>query len=126
VRRSIDPADGFMLVEVIVAAGIVVVGIVALAQLFTLSVAANLAARHRTEAIVLAAAKVEELRAGRWGDEPDGNAGDRVGIYARRWSVHPAAGRDGMAVVIDVRVTRGPVEQARLVTVKVRSADDDR
>jgi Tfp pilus assembly protein PilV len=123
VNRNVNAAEGFLLVEVLVAGVIVVIGVVALAQLFTLAVAANLAARHRTEAIVLAAAKIEELRASRWGEEPDGSAGDRVGIYTRRWSVHPVAARNGMAVVIDVRITRGPIEEARLVTVKVRSAD---
>ncbi len=124
-RRTPYAASGFLLVEVLIAGGIVVIGLVALAQLFTLAVASNLASRQRTEAIVLAAQKVEELRAMPWGTEQSAGSSDRVGPYSRRWAVAAFPPRPDVALTIEVRVGRtdaGQADQARLVTVKVKQA----
>ena len=62
-RRSPSAArdDGFTLLEVIVALGIVVVIVTALAQLVAMSVRANVLARTTTTATILAQQKMEEL-----------------------------------------------------------------
>ena len=54
--------DGFSLVEVLVALGLIVILITSLAPLFALAAASNVAARARTAAALLAEEKLEELR----------------------------------------------------------------
>jgi type II secretory pathway pseudopilin PulG len=85
-------ADGFSLIEVLVATGLLATALVSLAQLFALSTKSNLTARQVSYATVLAEQKIEELRALAWGydtegvptsdvssntatDEPDGGTG---------------------------------------------------
>ena len=58
---------GFSLVEVMVASLILTTGVLALAQLFTLSTTANVSSRYTTYTTVLAGQKMEELRALTWG-----------------------------------------------------------
>jgi type II secretory pathway pseudopilin PulG len=65
VRRRGDA--GFSLVETIVATAILATSLVALAQLFAISVKTNAGARNTTFAIVLAQQKIEQLRALTWG-----------------------------------------------------------
>jgi len=55
-------AEGFSLIEVLVATTIVVVGIVGVAQLFALATHANLHAKQTTFAAVLGQQKMEQLR----------------------------------------------------------------
>ncbi len=59
--------SGFTLIEVLVAATILITGVVALAELFFLSTQANRAARGSTFAMVLAQQKMEQLRSLTWG-----------------------------------------------------------
>jgi type II secretory pathway pseudopilin PulG len=66
--------DGFSLVEVLVAAGLLATVLVSLAELFALSARANLASRNTTYASILAAQKLEELRSLAWGFDPGGAA----------------------------------------------------
>lgn len=54
--------QGFSLIEVLVALGLVVILITSLAQLFALATMSNVAARARTMATLLAEEKLEELR----------------------------------------------------------------
>jgi type II secretory pathway pseudopilin PulG len=63
---------GFTLLEVLVATGILVAAVVALAQMFVLSTQTNTMARKTTYAAVLADQKVEELRALTWGFDTQG------------------------------------------------------
>ena len=56
-------SDGFSLVEVLVATGLLMTAVVSLAQLFVLATRANAVAGEMTEATLLAARKIEELRA---------------------------------------------------------------
>jgi len=110
--------DGFSLVEVLIAAAIFVTGVAAVLQLVTLAASSDLGARHRTEAAVLAAQKIEELLNLPWGTES--GADDQRGAYLRRWDVQPLAANPQSALTLDVRVTIGGGEQARLLAVKVR------
>ena len=91
-------SDGFSLVEVLVATGLIMTAVVSLAQLFVLATRANLAAGEMTEATVFAAQKIEELRAAPFpsvlgsqsvdyldsrGEKLGAAAGRRA--YVRRW-----------------------------------------
>jgi len=63
VCRSVCGSErGFSLIEVLIASLVLAVGVVSLAQLFTIAIASNLSARDTTEGTVLAAQKMEELR----------------------------------------------------------------
>jgi type II secretory pathway pseudopilin PulG len=64
--RSCQSASGFSLTEALVAMGIVTTAVVSLAQLFAVSTRSNIASRNTTFAAVLAAQKMEELRALTW------------------------------------------------------------
>jgi hypothetical protein len=110
------------LVEVLVATGLLMSVIVSLAQLFVLATRANAAAGEMTEVTILAAQKVEELRAaplpnllGSQSVDYVDSRGERLGsatstgrrAYARRWWVEsPAAGTEAVAVVVTVVVSR--------------------
>jgi type II secretory pathway pseudopilin PulG len=65
--RFSNSEAGFTLAEVLVATGILVTGLVAVAQLFAIGTQANIAARSTTYATVLAEQKIEQLRALAWG-----------------------------------------------------------
>ena len=58
---------GFSLFEVVIAMGVMTVGLVALAQLFALSTTANHSSRTTTFATMLAQQKMEQLRGLTWG-----------------------------------------------------------
>lgn len=126
--------QGFSLVEVLVATTVLVVGLVALAQLFTVATLSNLSASQTTHATVLAAQKLEELRSlallarGQtppWGLTPLEDR-DRVGAYTRRWDVAPLPRDPDNTIVIQVSVRHptSPSREARLVTLLTRRAGD--
>jgi type II secretory pathway pseudopilin PulG len=58
---------GFSLVEVLVAAVVLMVGVIAVAQMFVASTHQNMEARRVTTTAVLAQQKIEQLRALAWG-----------------------------------------------------------
>ena len=58
---------GFSLMEVLIAMGVMTVGLVALAQLFAVSTTANHASKTTTFAVMLAQQKMEQLRGLTWG-----------------------------------------------------------
>jgi len=132
-----QPTDqGFSLIEVIIAAGILSGAAVALSGLCVLSADALLAARQRSLAGVLASTKLEELLADSDALRGGIDAGDRVnasggsepdpnGWYQRRWSVAASPALPEKLVVISVIVTsaagaRLHVHDVRLVTVAER------
>lgn len=98
------------------------VGVASLAQLFTLAVGSNIAATHRTHAAMLAAQKLEELRALEWDAAFQSGGADGVGEYMRRWSIDPLPGNPDTAVVIDVVVTWNQLQVGHLATIKSRRA----
>jgi prepilin-type N-terminal cleavage/methylation domain-containing protein len=70
---STDTRDaGFTLVEVLVALVLVAIISLGVAQMFVISVRANSAARNQTTTTILAAQKMEQLRALTWGFDDDG------------------------------------------------------
>jgi Tfp pilus assembly protein PilV len=125
---------GFCLVEVLIAATIVIVAIAGLGQLFVISSVANQRARSRTIATVLATAKMEELRAAAnapasgldyadaRGMLSDHGAGPAPGAsYVRRWSA-AAMPANPRAFILDVQVMfpqASPGETVRISGLKV-------
>ena len=107
---------GFALLDTLIAMTILVVAVLSLAQLLTLASLANIAAGQMTTATILAASKMEELRALPWGRT---SGEDRVGGHTRRWSVGPFPADALNAAIVDVRVDPGAV---RLVALRARFA----
>jgi hypothetical protein len=134
-------------VEVLIATGLMATAIASLPHLFAIAVRANLDAGETTWATVLAAQKIEELRAEPF-PEPSVRqsvdyidpGGTRVGdpgstrpAYTRRWWIEPLPSGPGTTVVITVVVSRyrrgdGDAldaagqrrDAARLVTLRTR------
>jgi prepilin-type N-terminal cleavage/methylation domain-containing protein len=65
--RVLGDERGFSLLEMLVAATILTVGLAALAQLFAISTRANFSAKSTTAAVILAQQKMEQLRGLTWG-----------------------------------------------------------
>jgi type II secretory pathway pseudopilin PulG len=148
--RHKDEERGFSLIETVVAAGIVAGAFAALAQVFALSIAHNVAARNGSTAMLLAAQKMEQLRGlipgidlnegGTLGSSVAGfadyldQAGNILGVdgsvppgtvYVRRWSVAAMSAKPDL-LVIQVMVTKPVpepvVDAASLVTLRSRRA----
>jgi type II secretory pathway pseudopilin PulG len=64
--------SGFSLLEVLIATAMLATAVVSLAGLFAVATRSNLASRGTTYAAILAAQKLEELRALTWGFDRDG------------------------------------------------------
>ena len=126
---------GFSLVEVLIASTILIVALLSLAQLLSLTTAANAAARRVTFSTVFAAEKLEELHTLTW-ESVRRQAGvsvdylDRSGrpvegraaaTYARRWIIDPLPGDPNNSLVIQVIVSdrRDEVRVADVRTRKV-------
>ena len=142
-RVPLGSADGFSLVEVLVAVGLMATALTTLASLFAFP--SNRISHPGIEPMpaVLAQQKLEELRADAWesysgqpstgldyvdlegkvvgvGTDPSGR-----GVYARRWSIEPLPADPGNAVIIQVEAGRknsglSPLDRSRVVTVKTR------
>jgi prepilin-type N-terminal cleavage/methylation domain-containing protein len=118
-RRTPAPR-GFSLVEVLIATGLLATVIASIPHLFAIAIRANLDAGDTSFATVLAAQKIEELRAGpfpgpvdrRSGDylDSEGNRLDDPGAtrraYTRRWRIEPLPSAPANTVVITVVVSR--------------------
>jgi prepilin-type N-terminal cleavage/methylation domain-containing protein len=123
-------ANGFSLLEVLVAVLLVGGAIAGLGQLVTMAARANVAARSATIAAVLAAQKMEQLRADAdrltnggslqddvagYSDAFDGHGhradGDGVS-FIRRWAVSPLPFDPVNSWVLRVRVARVPGRNA--------------
>jgi hypothetical protein len=72
VRKRIVAASGFTLLEALIGATIVVVGVFALIHLLLLSARATVGARNATFTSLLASEKMEQLRALTWGFDAAG------------------------------------------------------
>ena len=120
-RRGPITASGFSLVEVLIATGLLATAIASLAHLFALATHANLAAGEVTWATVLAAQKIEELRAEPFPEQPVDQSieyldsrGDRLDAtasagrraYTRRWWIEPLPSASDDTVAITVGVSR--------------------
>jgi prepilin-type N-terminal cleavage/methylation domain-containing protein len=128
-------ADGFSLVEVMVATCVLAVGLVSLVQLALLAQAANRSAALVTVAAMLAQNKMEQLRSSSWPDASEscceyfGVHGERltggappVGTaFVRRWTIDPVSTMPESARVLQVWVTpAGGAAPVRLVSIRSR------
>lgn len=127
---------GFSLVEVLIATTLLATAISGLAHLFALAIRANFDAGDTTWATVLAAQKIEELRAGPF-PEPVDHAVDYLDsggirlddpgaaprVYTRRWWVEPLPSAPDTTMVITVAVSRYRRDVARLLTLRTRLAE---
>ena len=139
--------SGFSLVEVLIAAGLLATVIASLPHLFVVAARANADAGDTTWATVLAAQKLEELRAeifsGPFADQSVDyldsagksleDPGSTQRVYTRRWWIEPLPSAPDSTIVITVAVSRyrradegrsGSAvrlrEAARLVTLRTR------
>ena len=88
----ITKSNGFTLIEVLVAVVILSFSLLALAGLMVTTTKNNSFGNHMTEAATFAQDKLEELRAMRWENIPEGTSSDQksgsTGInYGRNWTV---------------------------------------
>ena len=112
--------QGCSLIEALIATTILAVGVASLAQLFTLAVASNISATHQTHATILAAQKLEELRALGWEAMVQSASADAIDEYTRRWRVDPLPANRDNAVIIDVVVAWNRSEVGHLTTIRSR------
>jgi hypothetical protein len=137
-------AHGCSLVEVVVAMAMLAAGLTALAPLMVQSARTTTASGNRTMAALLAADKLEQLRALAWTvdaaglpvSDPALSASpldaldrdvtgfvDRVGSWTRRWVVQPMPSLPIDVVVLQVRVVGTLGEDVRLVAIRARRAN---
>jgi len=85
-------SDGFSLIEILIAMVILSISLLALAGLMVTTTKNTSFGSHMTEATTFAQDKLEELRAIRWQNIPEGVGNDQKGgstgiNYGRNWSV---------------------------------------
>ena len=112
--------SGFSLVETLVASCILATALLTLVQLLAIASVANDAAGRLTRAALLAAQKIEDLRASSaTAFEGDGTDAPASG-FRREWSMRPLPSDPDHIVVMEVVVTiRGSA--TRLVAVRTRA-----
>jgi type II secretory pathway pseudopilin PulG len=86
---------GFSLVEVLVAAAVLMTGLIAVAQMFVVSTNQNMEARRVTTTAVLAQQKIEQLRALAWGFDEFGLP---VSDFASNIAVSPPTSAGGVGL----------------------------
>jgi Tfp pilus assembly protein PilV len=133
--RSMAPSrstseDGFSLIEVIVAAGIIGGAVITLAALCSASVGLMAAARYRSCALVLARAKLEEwiaaadvgqaLLDGADAVDADGRVtGDGTAVYVRRWRFTAPVVHADRLIACEVDVTANTAAGLHVGTTSV-------
>ena len=129
---------GFSLVETVVAASLLAVALVTLAQFVGAGVQSGAAARARTATTLIAGQKMEQIRALSWaaiaampGDNtdyldpsgrercPGASAPCGDAMYVRRWSATPARFSTGVLIIeVDVRPVGHGHGSTTLVTAR--------
>ena len=116
--RALTDTRGFSLLEALIAAAILASALLSLAQLIAFAVRTTAAAGRTTDAALLAAQKVEELRAGSWSELQPGTDSPAAG-FMRTWTVTPMAADPDYLVLLDV-IVRAPGGQARMIALKTK------
>lgn len=121
-------SSGFTLIEVIVAAGLLVAVAVGVAHVFGFTIAQNYIARQQLVMGVLAAAKLDDLSAAIARSLPVSPAQETIvdsgRSYERRWEIAAVPGYGADAVVVSVVVV-DPTRHApdvRLTTIRAVGA----
>lgn len=136
----LSAAEGFSLVEVLIAIAILITAAAAIPQLFTAAARANVEAGAVTWATTFAAQKLEELEAQSSLDATGGESIDYLDArgaldtpgspraYRRRWWIEPLPWAPDGPLVLGVAVSRyrdggdAAPETVRLVTLRARTA----
>jgi len=89
IHRHNKDKNGFTLLEVLIAMAILSIGLLALAGLQVVVIKGNASSKNLTSAVILAEAKLEELKRGGFTNLRNGN--DTHGIFTRSWVItaHP-------------------------------------
>jgi len=116
--RLLSDARGFFLLEALIAAAILASALLTLAQIVALATSATSAAGRMTDAALLAAQKVEQLRAGSWSELQPGTDSPAAG-FTRTWTVTPLAADPDYIALVEVLV-RMPGGQTRMVALKTK------
>ena len=118
--KLFNKPNGFSLIEILIALVILSISLLALAGLMVTTTKNTSFGSHMTEAATFAQDKLEELRAIRWQDIPEGVANDiktgSTGInYGRNWSVS----RNGVlkTIIITINWTDTADHSIRLTSV---------
>jgi Tfp pilus assembly protein PilV len=119
--RALRDTGGFSLLEALIAAAILASALLALAQLLAFAVKTTAAAGRMTAAALLAAQKVEELRAGSWGELQPGTDSPAAG-FTRTWTVTPLAADPDHVALVEVLV-RAPGGQTWRVALKTKLSE---
>jgi Tfp pilus assembly protein PilV len=133
VNRELRPSvQGFTLIEVTVATGLLMVIALGSAQMFALAIRHNVSARQQLVMTLAAARKIDELSAAaaagplpasppdalERGADGFADVTTEAGVMCvRRWLVAPAAGYGGAAIAIVVRVSGAGGGSVQLVTI---------
>ena len=116
--RALGDTRGFSLLEALIAAAILATALLSLAQLIAFAIRTTAAAGRMTDAALLAAQKVEELRAGSWAELQPGTDSPVAG-FTRTWTVTPMGADPDYVMVLEVFV-RAPGAQMRMVALKTK------
>lgn len=120
-RRSLADPSGFSLLEALIAAVILATALLSIAQSIAFAVRTTSAAGRMTDAALLAAQKVEELRAGSWGELQAGTDSPAAG-FTRTWTVTPIGADPEYVMVLEILV-RAPGVQTRMVALKTKPSE---
>jgi Tfp pilus assembly protein PilV len=126
--------EGFTLLEVLIATGLMATSVISLAHLFVLATQAHLGSRAMTFGTLLASQKIEQLRSAAFSGGPaqgedavDGygqllEGGAVVPAFRRTWTVTPLPSHPSQAVVVTVVVSSATDANraVRLTTIRSR------
>ena len=118
---ALSDTRGFSLLEALIASAILAAALLSLAQLIAFAVRTTAAAGRMTDAALLAAQKLEELRAGSWGELQPGTDSPATG-FARTWTVTPMGADPDHVAVLEVLV-RAPGGQTRMIALKTKPSE---
>jgi hypothetical protein len=119
--RAFRDTRGFSLLDALIAAATLASALLSLAQLIAFAVKTTAAAGRTTHAALLAAQKVEDLRAGSWGELQPGTDFPTPG-FTRVWTVTPLAADPEHVALLEVLV-RAPGAQTRMVALKTKLSE---
>jgi prepilin-type N-terminal cleavage/methylation domain-containing protein len=119
--RALGDERGFSLLEALIAAAILASALLSLAQLIAFAVRTTAAAGRMTDATLLAAQKVEELRARSWSELQPGTDSPVAG-FTRTWTVTPMGADPDYVAILEVLV-RAPGGQTRMIALKTRPSE---
>ena len=120
--RDPSSAQGFTIVETVVAAAVLTTALVALAQVIAVATLGTARARDTTRATLVASQKLEELRAATFA-AVSVDATDVVdGRFRRRWTITPLPTGAGVVMAVEVALPGVSVLPVRLETLRARPA----